>query len=305
MTTDCGCCATPGAGTGHAGNRSWLSRLDYRLGTFSSFRESLLAGMSVAPELSQLRSRSSDDHSIAAVEMWSAVADVITFYTERAANEAFIRTAVNRDSLLRLVRLIDYQLAPGAAASAQLTFTPGPAAAVIPGAPGCRAPASVNGAKTETLERRRDAWLNTLGSFCTDPATPTGRHRGSGAAPDAEQSRRAALAPGERVLLYAAGDIEVLTVARTDTADSLLTVHWQRPIGSDAFSQAFDGRDAGTRMYRLGRSFRLFGHDAAPTVVVAQQKDSDPTSYPLRRGPTFRSTATALRRPRNIPGRTL
>lgn len=284
MTMDCGCCATPGDGTGHAGNRSGLSRLDYRLGTFSSFRESLLADMSVAPELSQLRSRSSDDHSIAAVEMWSAVADVITFYTERAANEAFIRTAVNRDSLLRLVRLIDYQLAPGAAASAKLAFTLEPGStAVIPARTRVQSvpAAGETVQKYETLEAlAADARLNSLRLFPAPmPATPTAAGTAeAAAAPDAEAlAAAAALSAGGRVLLYAAGAIEVLTVARTDTADGLLTVHWQRPIGGDAFSQAFDGRDAGTRMYRLGRSFRLFGHDAAPTVVVAQQKDSDPT----------------------------
>jgi hypothetical protein len=283
MTTDCGCCAAPGAGKGHPGNRSWLSRIDYRLGTFSSFRESLLAGMSVAPELLQLRSRSSDDQSVAAVDMWSAVADVITFYTERTANEAFIRTAVNRDSLLRLVRLIDYQLAPGAAASATLAFTLDPGStAVIPARTRVQSvPAAGEKAqKYETLEPlAADSRLNSLRLFPAPvPATPTGGGTAAAAAPDDEAvAAAAALSPGGRVLLYAADGMEVLTVARTSTADGLLTVHWQRPIGSDKFSQAFDGSDAGTRMYRLGRSFRLFGHDAASTVVVAQQEDADPT----------------------------
>jgi hypothetical protein len=48
---------------------------------------------------------------------------VLAFYQERIANEAFIRTATLRDSVLRLVRVIDYQLAPGAAPTTVLAFT--------------------------------------------------------------------------------------------------------------------------------------------------------------------------------------
>ena len=48
---------------------------------------------------------------------------MLTFYQERYANEAFLRTATQRESIGRLARLIDYRLRPGVAALAWLAFT--------------------------------------------------------------------------------------------------------------------------------------------------------------------------------------
>ena len=47
---------------------------------------------------------------------------MLTFYNERIANELFLRTARERDSLLRLTRLIGYRLRPGLAAQTLLSF---------------------------------------------------------------------------------------------------------------------------------------------------------------------------------------
>src|SRR5690606_16947653 len=61
----------------------------------------------------------------------------LTFYSERIANEAFLRTATERRSLLELARAVGYELAPGAAAEVLLAFTAeggrgAPPVAVIP-----------------------------------------------------------------------------------------------------------------------------------------------------------------------------
>lgn len=63
------------------------------------------------------------DYQTMFVELWAYLADVLTFYQERIANEAFLQTATQSDSLLRLCRLIDYRPNPGASASALLAFT--------------------------------------------------------------------------------------------------------------------------------------------------------------------------------------
>jgi len=47
---------------------------------------------------------------------WATVADVLTFYQERIANESYLRTAIERRSLLELARKIGYELRPGIAA---------------------------------------------------------------------------------------------------------------------------------------------------------------------------------------------
>ena len=73
--------------------------------------------------LAGLTTREDDDFAITVLDLWAAVADVLTFYQERYANEAFLRTATRRESVRRLADLIGYQLAPGAAALTWLAFS--------------------------------------------------------------------------------------------------------------------------------------------------------------------------------------
>ena len=62
--------------------------------------------------LAGLTTRESDDYAITILELFAATSDVLTFYSERIANELFLRTARERDSLLRLTRLLGYRLRP-------------------------------------------------------------------------------------------------------------------------------------------------------------------------------------------------
>jgi hypothetical protein len=55
--------------------------------------------------------------------LWAYLADILTFYQERIANEAYIGTATQRDSSRRLAQLVDYLLAPGAGASGLAAFS--------------------------------------------------------------------------------------------------------------------------------------------------------------------------------------
>ena len=120
----CRCCETPSARTPLAvWNRPGLSALAYRVGTFASFREAMLEDIVRQSELAGLSTRESDDYAITLIELFAAVGDVLTFYNERIANELYLRTARERDSVLRLVRLIGYRLRPGLAANAMLDFT--------------------------------------------------------------------------------------------------------------------------------------------------------------------------------------
>jgi Baseplate J-like protein len=120
----CGCCEPPTTPTPVLiANRPGLTAIAYRVGTFAAFREAMLEAIARQPALRGLTTRQSDDPGITLLELWAAVADVLTFYQERIANEAFLRTAVERDSILRLVRLLDYHLRPGLAATTRLAFT--------------------------------------------------------------------------------------------------------------------------------------------------------------------------------------
>src|SRR5262245_21297629 len=122
----CDCCEGLTAATPvQLFNRPGLDAVAYRIGTHSRFRESLLARLTTIglPALVDLKTRDDDDFSIALLDAWATVADVLTFYQERIANESYLRTATERLSLRELARLIGYKWRPGVAASAYLAFT--------------------------------------------------------------------------------------------------------------------------------------------------------------------------------------
>ncbi|MGN6758349.1 MAG: putative baseplate assembly protein, partial [Thermomicrobiales bacterium] len=126
MNETCGCCAggtllTPLSLV----NRPGLPALAYRVGTHGSFLATMLARLASGdfPALAGLTARTGDDPAIALLDAWATVADVLTFYQERIANEGYLRTATERRSILELARLVGYTLRPGVAASTYLAYT--------------------------------------------------------------------------------------------------------------------------------------------------------------------------------------
>ncbi|MEJ8810766.1 putative baseplate assembly protein [Variovorax ureilyticus] len=117
----CGACAgvspqTPEVVT----NRAGLSSIRYRVGTQPLFKESMQARLGTLPEL---RTRDPGDFTLGLIDAWASVADVLSFYQERIANESFLRTATERRSLAGLAELVGYVPQPGVAASTWLAFT--------------------------------------------------------------------------------------------------------------------------------------------------------------------------------------
>jgi predicted phage baseplate assembly protein len=126
MNLPCGCCKGPDVLTPlSTANRPGLSQLRYRVGTHATFFETMQARLSSAgyPELLALKTRERRDPSIALLDAWATVGDVLTFYQERIANEGYLRTATERGSVLELARLIGYALRPGVAASVYLAYS--------------------------------------------------------------------------------------------------------------------------------------------------------------------------------------
>ncbi len=122
----CGCCQGAERLTPLAlDNRPGPSALAYRVGRHSSFLETMKARLSSGDfsALSGLTSREAHDPAIAWLDAWATLAEVLTFYQERLANEGYLRTATERRSILELARLVGYQLRPGVAASVYLAFT--------------------------------------------------------------------------------------------------------------------------------------------------------------------------------------
>jgi hypothetical protein len=115
-------------------NRPGLDALRYRIGAHGDFVETMLARLSSRDKrfqaLNGLRTRDLDDPTIALIDAYASVLDVLTFYQERIANEGYLRTATERRSLEELAKLAGYGLRPGVAASTCLAFTLDPDSSV-------------------------------------------------------------------------------------------------------------------------------------------------------------------------------
>src|SRR5215204_975393 len=113
----CPCCITSKSRISDD-NRPALSRFNYRIGTYGSIREFLFNRVDATPELQTWTYRAPDDPGVALLEGASILGDILTFYQEAYANEAYLRTAQWRESIADLVRLLGYRLSPGVGGNA-------------------------------------------------------------------------------------------------------------------------------------------------------------------------------------------
>ena len=282
----CGCCRAPVSPTPEAiWNRPGLPAIHYRVGTYSSFRRAMIEKISsveVEVEGSTLRplrewtARTSDDYGVALLEMWAYLADILTFYQERAANEAFLRTALLRESVLRLAALLDYEPAPGVAAAAHLVFTLEkdkqvqiPIGLRVQSVPG----QGEKPEKFETVEAvAADALLNRLRIFpeveTDDPLTP-GRRQAL-LRPDGAQATAAELVPTDRLVIFTTTDsprVEEKVVEAVEVTDEGTKLIWSPAVQDDL---------GGGRMFKWQRQFRLFGYNAPQSYLKAEPVASDP-----------------------------
>ena len=142
----CGCAACRAAASPPlpVANRPGLRSITYRSGTHGDFLSAMIAGLSRAtspplgpslpaadplpghegrPGLRGLRTRETDDVTIALLDAFAVTADILTFYSERLANESYLGTANERTSLQELGALVAYRLGRGAAAETMLAFS--------------------------------------------------------------------------------------------------------------------------------------------------------------------------------------
>jgi hypothetical protein len=217
-------------------NRPGLTQLRYRAGTFTSFRNTMLrritqirvkidddlADGTPNNEIVPLRvwsARDSDDYGIALLELWAYVADILTFYQERVANEAFIRTASLRASLMRLAALLDYHPAPGVAAAVYLVFTmkDGTSAQLRAGLPVQHVP--VGDEPPQKFETSRELAADAQWNQLTPrPETPERLRFRRGDAEAYLAGTRVAIAPGDWVLIVGATRTEE-AVGTADTSE--------------------------------------------------------------------------------------
>ncbi|NGO44292.1 putative baseplate assembly protein [Streptomyces ureilyticus] len=167
---DCGCGGACGGGHDERltpaplHNPPGRTALDYRVGEYGSFLAALLDRLAspAYPALKGLTVRTPDDPAIGLLDATAVLGDLLTFHSERIADEAYVRTADEHRSLVLLGRLVGHRPRPGVAASTHLAYSleRDPRAETLPvviprGARSHSVPASA-GEESQTLETSRD-----------------------------------------------------------------------------------------------------------------------------------------------------
>lgn len=119
-SADCTGCCGPAPAPPDRTNAAGQPAIDYRSGL--THAEVLGRMLTALPGvLTGLTGVTPDDPAAATLDAWAVVADVVSFYQERIANEGYLRTATERRSVLELARAIGYELRPGVSAAALLS----------------------------------------------------------------------------------------------------------------------------------------------------------------------------------------
>ena len=95
--------------------------IDYTSRDYASLVNDLLT--LIPSYLPEWTDRSPGDFGIVLIELFAYMGDILNFYSDRVANESFIATAQQRQSVLNLASLLDYTPHGNVAATVQLQFT--------------------------------------------------------------------------------------------------------------------------------------------------------------------------------------
>jgi hypothetical protein len=97
--------------------------IDYTARDYASVRRALLD--LIPSKLPEWTDRSEADFGVVMIELFAYMADILSYYQDRMANEAFLATAQERRSVIHHLRLIGYEMLPAAPATASLSILVG------------------------------------------------------------------------------------------------------------------------------------------------------------------------------------
>ena len=141
--------------------------IDYTSRDFASLRESMLAfAAGELPTWAGARTRDANDFGVMLLEAVAYQGDILSYYVDRVANEAFLATATQRASVLAHAAALDYTPRPATAATTLLQFTVDTAATLVIPA-GFQVTTSENDAALVTFETTADVTVATGGAPVT------------------------------------------------------------------------------------------------------------------------------------------
>jgi uncharacterized phage protein gp47/JayE len=129
---------------------NYIPQIDYTSRDYEAIRTDLYNLIPIfAP---QWTSRDPNDIGIAILEVFAHLADVLNYYIDRAASEAFISTASQRDSVLRIAKMLGYTPTDTSPSAVTLTFqNSSDADIVVPALTQVQAEITVNGKQTAII----------------------------------------------------------------------------------------------------------------------------------------------------------
>ena len=100
---------------------NYIPQVDYTSRDYASIREDLI---DLIPEYAPLwTNRDPADFGMTILETFSYMGDILNYYIDKSANEAFISTASQRDNVLQLSKLLGYKPTESTASKVTLTFS--------------------------------------------------------------------------------------------------------------------------------------------------------------------------------------
>jgi len=103
-----------------ASNLPPVPQVDYTSRDYQAIRDDMIGLIdNFAP---QWTSRDSSDFGVVLIELFSYMGDLLNYYIDRAANEAFLSTATQRETVINIARLLNYTPTNVLAASGQVKF---------------------------------------------------------------------------------------------------------------------------------------------------------------------------------------
>ena len=244
-------------------NRPLLSHVEYRIGRYTDFRAAMLQALDRSPLLRSWTHRQADDPGIALIEGAAILGDILTFYQELYANEAWLRTASWPQSIAAIARLVGYRAAPGLGGSGVVAIEiSGNSPVTVPA--GFPFSAQIEGAAdpADFETSQSIVALPQLSRFSLYPPTEIpGIYRGAtqvGVNPAALTGAGVTLKANDRLMLVdntASQNRQIAVIAGVATIldQTVITI-----------AGGWQGNDVPGPMtaYKLNRTFRAFGYNA-------------------------------------------
>ncbi len=264
-------------------NRPALDRIDYRIGAYTRLRRHLLDQLNKSLTLEAWTHRGADDPGIALLEGAAMVGDILTFYQDLYANEAFLRTADWRESVADLVRLLGYRLAPGVGGDATFALkVRGTETVTVPKGFGFKAQLTDQDDAAEFESTAEVTACPHLSEFYlydppgTAPDIAEGDNRlelrSVGSKNDIDSLAAQKINPGDRLMLVPDGAVfnkdgvdyspqdkaEIVIVSKVETILNRVILTFEGTLTAN--------RGQTVSAYVIDRTFRHFGYNAARKV---------------------------------------